>query len=505
VTLQPTSEAFRLELAERRLKHFVRQAWHVLEPATPLKWGWALDAICEHLEAITNGELNREGEGPRLIITVPPGSMKSLLVNVFWPAWEWGPRGLAHMRYVSTAHKESLAIRDNAKCRRLVKSDWYQARWPIELRGDQDAKGKFENTASGFRAAMAFNSLTGDRGGRVLVDDPHSVDDANSPLVLAGDIVTFREAIPSRVEDEKSAIVIVMQRLNEADVAAVAVELGYDHLCIPMRFEADRKIPPTKIGWTDPRKVDGELMFPERFPEAQVTSLEKSLGSYASAGQLQQRPSPRGGGMFKKQWLSVVPAAPANLREVRAWDFAASVAKPGRDPDWTVGLRMGKDPAGFFYIMDVIRFRESPAAVERSMLSAAQQDGKRVHIKIPQDPGQAGVGQASAFTRLLAGYVVRVVRPTGSKETRAAPFAAQCEAGNVKLVAGDWNAAFLDEISVFPAGRHDDQVDAASDAFADLAEGSKGSRWLATLDAYLAMKALEAEQETTPQQDGAFG
>jgi hypothetical protein len=188
--------------------NFVRDGWHVLEPATTLKWGWALDAICEHLEAVTAGQIRR------LLMNVPPGSMKSLLTGVFFPAWEWGPLGLTAMRYLGTAHKEPLAVRDSVKCRRLIQSRWFQDRWPLALTGDQNAKTRFENVATGFRAAAAFTSLTGDRAGRVLIDDPHSVDDANSPTILAGDIETFREAIPSRVEDENSAIIIIMQRLE---------------------------------------------------------------------------------------------------------------------------------------------------------------------------------------------------------------------------------------------------------------------------------------------------
>ena len=496
IAINAQRELCRLSLAE-----FVKMAWRDLEPATKLKWGWAPDAICEHLQAISEGKLDRDGEGARLVINVPPGSMKSLLVNVFWPAWEWGPLGRPFLRYVGTAHKEPLALRDNNKCRRLIKSAWYQRRWPIGLQPDQDAKGKFENSALGFRAAMAFNSLTGDRGDRVLIDDPHSVDDANSPTVLAGDVVTFREAIPSRVNDELSAIILIMQRLNEADISAVALDLGYDLLCIPMRYEADRIIAPTRIGWQDPRNQDGELMFPERFAEAQVASLELSLGSYAAAGQLQQRPAPREGGMFKRRWFEIIKAAPAGLQECRRWDLASTVPEPGRDPDWTVGLKMGRSPDGFFYIRDVERMRESPAKVETAIKNSASLDGKRCWVAFPQDPGQAGKAQVGALTRMLAGWIVKAAPETGSKETRATPFAAQCEAGNVKLIEGDWNEAFLDELAVFPAGKHDDQVDAAAGAFHLLAEGSPGSRWLAALEQHQASKEAAAEPEKPDEHD----
>ena len=192
--------AAKRELCRRSLGEFARQAWQVLEPSTELKWGWALDAICEHLEAVSSGEIRR------LLANVPPGSMKSLLTGVIWPAWEWGPLGAASMRYLGTAHKQDLAVRDNMKCRRLIQSAWYQRLWPVILTSDQNAKTKFENDATGFREAMAFTSMTGSRGDRVILDDPHSVDDANSVAHLESAITTFREALPSRVNNDQSMI-----------------------------------------------------------------------------------------------------------------------------------------------------------------------------------------------------------------------------------------------------------------------------------------------------------
>lgn len=145
--------------------------------------------------------------------------MKSLLVGVVFPAWEWGPRGRQSLRYLGTAHKQDLALRDNVKCRRLIESAWYQARWPVALTGDQNAKTKFENDRTGFREAMAFTSMTGSRGDRILIDDPLSVDDANSDARRFAVETTFCEALPTRVNDETSAKIVIMQRLHERDVS----------------------------------------------------------------------------------------------------------------------------------------------------------------------------------------------------------------------------------------------------------------------------------------------
>jgi predicted phage terminase large subunit-like protein len=455
------------ELCSSSLAVFARRAWPVLEPTTDLKWDWPLDAICEHLEAVSLGQVRR------LLINVPPGSMKSLLTGVIWPAWEWGPRSSPEIRIVATAHKETLAVRDNLKCRRLIQSGWYQSLWPIRLTSDQNAKTKFENDRTGFREAMAFTSMTGSRGDRVILDDPHSVDDANSLTRLDSDILTFREALPSRVNNDESAIVIIMQRLHERDVSAVAVELGYDHLMVPMRFEPERACH-TSIGWTDPRTDEGELMFPARFPEKQVDELERALGSYATAGQLQQRPTPRSGGMFQRGDFEIVDALPAGGRRVRAWDFAASQQKPGKQPDWTVGLRMllVKDT---FYIDDVRRGRWSASEVETNLTNTASQDGQAVTVRMPQDPGAAGKADSETKVKLLKGYPVVVKPISGDKATRARPASAQAEAGNVKLLRGPWNEAFLNEICAFPNGTFDDQLDAFADALNELALGSSYS------------------------------
>lgn len=450
------------------LASFARLAWPVLEPATELKWDWPLDVICEWLESVTAGERRR------VLMNVPPGSMKSLLTGVIWPAWEWGPKGMPSKRFLATAHMEKLALRDNMKCRRLIQSAWYQRLWPVELTSDQNAKGKFENSATGFREAMAFTSMTGSRGDRVILDDPHSVDDANSLVKLEADVLTFREALPSRVNNDASAIVIIMQRLHERDISAVAADLGYDHLVIPMRYEANR----AGITWRGDDRSEGALMFPARFPEKSVVELEKSLGPYATAGQLQQRPAPREGGLFKPSWFQPIGALPSDIaRTVRAWDLAATAKTTSNNPDWTAGVRMSRTASGVFIIEGVRRFRGSPMEVEQSVIGQAGVDGKAVTVRLAQDPGQAGKAQAETMTRKLAGYPVKVERPTGDKATRAAPLASQAEAGNVRiLVTGDptldaWVQPFLDELALFPAASHDDQVDAAADALNELALG----------------------------------
>lgn len=179
---------------------------------------------------------------------------------------------------------------------------------------------------------------------------------------------------------------------------------------------------------------------------------------------------PSAGDYFKRRWFEVVDALPADLTQsIRCWDKAAS-EKP--EADFTAGVLMHKSKEGYFYISDVVRGQWTPGKVKATILNTASQDGKRIMVGLKQDPGQAGVYEKDDYTKALAGYMIKVERETKDKQTRAKPFSAQCEAGNVKLVRGPWVETFLDELESFPEMDIDDQVDAASGAFNLLTGGA---------------------------------
>ena len=468
--------AIEREYCTRSLGNFAKRAWHVLEPATELKWGWAVEAICDHLEGVTRGDIYR------LLMNVPPGTMKSLLTSVIWPAWEWGPKGKQSMRYLGTAHKQDLAVRDSTKCRRLIQSDWYQRLWPIELTGDQNAKTKFENSATGFREAMAFTSMTGSRGDRVILDDPHSVDDANSRVKLSADVVTFREALPSRVNNDDSAIVIIMQRLAVGDVSDVALELGYEHLLIPMRYEAGRS--KWVLGKGDPRKIDGELMFPERFSEANVAELESSLGSHAVAGQLQQRPNPRGGRIVKTEWFQLYDVPPRIKHRVI---YADTAQKTAEHNDYSVFEEWGLGEDGKLYLLDLIRGkweipeleRRAPAFWNKAKGRDSVVMGQLRQMKIEDNASGTGLIQRMKLDHRIP---VAGIKRTKDKYTRLTDVIGYIESGYVCLPR---NAPFLSdfvgECEAFTADDshpHDDQIDPMIDAINDmLAVGNTAQLW----------------------------
>lgn len=456
--------------SEQSLTNFVRLAWPVLEPGTNLVWGWSIDAICEHLEAVTRGEIKR------LLINIPPGTAKSFLVNVIWPAWEWGPKNLPYMRYISTSYSHDLAIRDNGRCRELIKSEWYQERWGdrFQFKPAQDAKTRYENTAMGFRQTSSVGaSLIGHRGDRIIIDDPHSPQTAESEADRTTALQWFSETIPTRLNNmSESAIIIIMQRLHANDISGLILEkeLGYDHLCLPMEFESDHPfLSKTKLHFIDPRKEDGELLWPERFPRDTVEGLKESFrswgGTYAEAGQLQQRPVAREGGMFNPENFILCADVPDRTVKVRGWDLAAS--KDSRAA-WTVGALMAMDSDGKVYIEDVIRLRGTPKEVEDAIAEAIEKDGPGVEQSLPQDPGQAGKAQKAHIASKFHGALLHFSLETGSKEDRARPLAAQVESGNVFMVRASWNEDFTKEASLFPAGEFKDQIDACTRAYSRL-------------------------------------
>lgn len=329
---------------ERSLLRFIETFWPFVEPATPFVGGWAIEAICDHLEAVSRGEITR------LLINVPPGFMKSMSTNCFWPAFEWGPMGMPAMRYVTAAYASGLTERDNVRFRQIISSPLYRRLWGDRFGPSKDQFNivKVANDRTGWKLASSVTGIgTGERGDRVICDDPNSVKDAESDVVRASTNQWFTEVVPTRLSNpSKSAIIVIQQRTHEDDVSGIAIqkELDYVHLMIPMRYEPARHCS-TVIGWNDPRgMVDGDpygdqldetaryeqegaLAFPERFPIEVVDRDERTMGPYASAGQFQQSPSPRGGGIFKDEWWKVWPpeeVAPPPLgqqRELPPFDY----------------------------------------------------------------------------------------------------------------------------------------------------------------------------------------
>ena len=479
---------------DHSLVDFIGAFWRYVEPAEFQK-NWHIDAICEHLEAAADQQIDR------LLINMPPRHMKSLCANVFYPAWLWAqdPNPDKDPKYTFQIRRNSwrgpgvklmhlsydgqLATRDGVKCRQIIASEPYQRLWGkrFTLRPDQNQKTRFENSSGGCRISTSEGGLiTGEGGDIIIFDDPHNVRDIGgaSDVARENTLRFWDESLPSRLNDQDSGVfIVIMQRVHERDLSGhiMAREQGWTHLCLPAEYEAKHPFPictsvihkSTGKIWADPRK-DGEPLWPERFSSDALYRMAKdeTMSSHMAAGQLQQRPSARDGGMFKRAWFAN-PAKFVDLEQlqlVRAWDLAWT-ADAKSDPDFSVGVLMGIDyRTRALYVIDVIRERLSPANLERRIVSASIVDGEQCTIRIPKDPGAGGF-YARYLASKLQGRSINIEPEQKSKEARAAPFASQCEIGMVKLLEGPWNQGFIDELCAFPNGAHDDQVDAATAAF----------------------------------------
>lgn len=445
--MRPSFSAKRLqaEKAARSLTEFVKAAWSFVEPA-PLRWNWHLDTICSHLEAVSRGQIRR------LLINIPPRCGKSTLVSVLWPAWEWieRPEG----KWLCASHAESLSIRDNRRSRQLIESAWYQANWGdrFQFLSDQNAKQRIENDRGGQRIALGVaGAATGEGGDRLLIDDPHNIESIESELVRTAVLDWYDTVWSTRANDPKtSAFVTIMQRSHQQDLSGHLLAQGnWEHLKIPMEYEPTEHV--TSIGWHDPRTVEGESMWPERF-DAEWCA-EKKLLPYVWAGQFQQRPSPAGGGLFKSSWWRFWRELPVMERYVISVD--PSFRKGANNDPVAIGVWGLRGPDRYMVSQTLRRmsFSESIAA-----LKAICRDYPGAMVLIE------GKANGDAIIDSLAEQIGGVVafEPKGSKEERAASVSPLVEAGNVYLPLPElhpWVRTFIQECSDFPNGYHDDQVD----------------------------------------------
>lgn len=396
------------------------------------------------------GRITRR-EIDRLMLFVPPRHGKSEMCTVRYPVWclERDPTTTV----IVGAYNKTLAENFSRKSRRLAKVR-------LTLDDERQAADEWQTAQNGvFRAAGVGTGVTGKGARLIIIDDPvKSREEANSAAYRERVWNWYKDDLYTRLEPG-GAIILIMTRWHEDDLAGriLASEDGPNWTVVSLPALAEAQDP---LG-----RAPGAALWPQRFDVPDLERIQRVLGSASFAALYQQRPTAQEGGLFKRHWFEMVGAAPAQARRVRYWDKAGT-ADGG---DYTAGALLAKDADGVIYVCDVVRGQWSALQRERIIRQTAELDGPGVPIWVEQEPGSGGKESAQSTIRALAGWTVRAERVTGDKLTRAQPFAAQCEAGNVKLVRGPWTAAFLDELTFFPNGKHDDQVDAIGGAFAKLA------------------------------------
>jgi predicted phage terminase large subunit-like protein len=427
--------------------------------------------VADKLMAVSRGEINR------LMILAPPRHGKSYLTSVLFPSWFLAQNPGEHV--IASSYNQDIATLMSKGARAVVENPDYSRLFPhLGMSKHSSAATEWALTSGQkYQAVGVGSGLTGRGGHLIMVDDPiKGRDDAESDKKRQDMLDWFREVLYTRLMPG-GRLVLIQTKWHFDDLAGRLErdmeKPGADQWDI-LKLPAIAEEPNDPLG----RKV-GEPLAPSIWNIPALEKFRDNVGERGWASLYQQRPVDMKGGMFKPDWFKdnriSEAQLPQNKNKVRAWDLAASA-----NGDWTAGVLMSRDDRGVYYIEDIIRMKGSALEVETLIQATAARDGRTTKIIIPQDPGQAGIAQSQALIRSLAGYNIRAVRPGGSKTTRAYAFAAQCEALNVKLVERNsttWIDPFLTELASFPLGKHDDQIDAASDAFNNLiSDTSKKAR-----------------------------
>jgi predicted phage terminase large subunit-like protein len=467
--------------SEQSLFNFYRDyCWPSVEGDKPFVDNWHLRAMAEHLEAVTAGQIKR------LLINVPFRTSKSTLVSVAWPAWVW-LKDPAH-QWLCGSYAEKLAVRDSLKMRRLVNSPLFIRDFGdrFGMTADQNQKVRFENDKNGYRIAFGMTGgVMGDGGDTVLLDDPHDRQGAHSEAERETALTTYDEAIITRLNDPKSsAIVIIMQRLHQNDLSGhVLKDKGWEHLMLPMRFEAARRSV-TSLGFRDPRTYEGELLWPERFPEDVVTSLESTLGTYATAGQLQQRPSPAGGGILKTDHFRLWPAdkqMPDLYFIVQSYDTAFTEKTTGDPTGCCVWGIFEHEKKRHVMLLDCWNeYLGYPSLKLRVMDDwQAKYGGVKDNVMKPSRKADLilveakGSGQSLLQDLRLSNIPAVPYNPGRADKIARAHMASPLlesdifwvlESNKHKGRPRTWVQPFLDQLEQFPAGEHDEMVDCFTQA-----------------------------------------
>src|SRR5580765_9003291 len=337
------------EECRRSFRAFVKAAWVVLEPGTELKWNWHMDALCEHVQAVMDGQIQR------LVINIAPGHTKSTIVSQSFPAWVWTRNPALRMLCAST--DLALAIRDNRNCRYLIESGWYRACYgrefhlndiQFDMSDDQNAKSYFENDHKGYRQALSVcGKGIGKRADLAIIDDPHDPREGDAEREKV--IEWYKQTWVSRLNDqERGAMVTVGQRIHDKDLCSHILKMGgSEHLCLPEEFDPGRRCV-TSIGYCDPRDEPGELLWPAKFPAEVIRRLKDNLGSMGYSAQYQQSPVPATGGQFKEKWFryfsieddNYAMETPEGIRRVAikdCWRFTVVdlAVRTKQSADWT--------------------------------------------------------------------------------------------------------------------------------------------------------------------------
>lgn len=459
-------------VCEESLWQFTRTFWDEIIPE-PMVPNFHMEFLCDELQTLAERVFAGEPKEYDLIVNIPPGTSKSTICSVIFPAWTY--TRMPHARHICGSHTNDLVLNLSRMSRNIVRSPLYQACWPhITLSDDQDAKGYWVTEQKGFRfsCTVAGKTPTGFHGHFLSVDDPIDPQKAISKAELKAANEWMSNTLFNRKVDKLvSVTVLIMQRLHQNDPTGYLLKeaekggTSIRHIRLPCDDTFDISPKYLKKFY----KANGGLLDPKRLPRSVMKEF-RTKGEYSYAGQYGQTPIPLGGGMFRTARIHVgkyPPPAADFKRRVRYWDKAGTEDGGA----YTAGVLMGIDRWDRIWVLDVVRGQWEAFERETIIQQTARLDGIGVDIAIEQEPGSGGKESAQATVGRLIGFHIIVDVPKGDKMQRADPYSYQTNAGNVHLAPGQWNSAYLEELTFFGRrGTYKDQVDSSSGAFAQLSQ-----------------------------------
>jgi predicted phage terminase large subunit-like protein len=498
------------ERLEARFYEFTKAAWSSFDPAEFVD-NWHLEDICDHMQAVAEGHISR------LLLNEPPRTGKTAIISICFCAWIWaqrrrGPLLGPHVSFFYASYAEKLSLEHSIKCLRLIQSRWYQQRWGTRFKMIRESAGHIENDKGGYRMASSVDARATGYGADILVaDDPHLVKEAESEDVREGTVRWWSETMPSRLNNRQTgAMIVVMQRVHEGDLSgdilakdAQARKAGrpanYVHFCVPMSYvpcqhvnvwDGDKII--TVIGedvedideedvfWVDRRTEEGDLLWVGRFPASEVFKLETELGPYAYAGQYQQEPAPRGGGIIREEWWQIwdkktaeknggVPEKYPGFEYILAALDTAYTEKEENDPSALSIWGVWRDPNGnpmiflMFCWQDRLRVHD--------LVSRVGGDCKRFKVdRLVIENKAAGHSVAQELSRLFGAFDfgIELVDPrTGfikspDKVARLQTVVHLFAEGLIYAPDKEWADEMIKQVALVPRAVHDDLADTCS-------------------------------------------
>jgi predicted phage terminase large subunit-like protein len=444
---------------------FVKEFINEVFPDKP-KWNWHVKYLCDQMQRIAHNVAEGKPKEYDLVVNISPGTTKSTIISVMFPAWVW--TFFPQARFICCCHGERLGLSLSRRCRQVLRSEKYARCFPhVQMRKDQDTKLLFANTSGGERYTVGTGSgaVMGNHAHFILIDDPIDPESVLSEVELERVNNWIDEQLSGRKVDKMVTVtVLVMQRLHQSDPTAMMLKMPkVKHVKLPATDEFP--IVPASLR----RYYKDGLMDPQRLGREVLEEVKKRpRGDYIFAGQNGQDPVPPGGGMFKVGRIRF-GKPPRHFKSlIRFWDKAGSYGKGA----YTVGLLMGYGRDGRIWILDVKRFQVDSFEREKVIRQTAKRDGYHITVGLEQEGGSGGKESVENTVRRLVGYRVVIVVPKGKKEDRADLFSVQVNSGNVwmprYLREGErwtgWAEEYVEELKYFPFSTYKDQVDASSGA-----------------------------------------